>query len=455
MANLLRSIPSVDRLLNEPSIREMSKGLSLLETTEIVRTFLNQLRTQLIQSPAKVDYEQVVSQLADEIRRLQLQKFQSVINATGVLIHTNLGRAPLPTSALQRLKELGNGYFNLELDLTTGTRGSRYANAARLLNVLSASDNPSETDTVVVNNNAAAVLVVLKALTEGKEVIVSRGELVEIGGGFRIPEVMAASGCLLKEVGTTNRTRLSDYRNAITPNTAAILRVHPSNYHIVGFTESVSRQSLAQLCKEHDLLLIEDVGSGAFYPFDEPLVSTALKHSSIVTYSGDKLLGGPQAGIISGRADLISIIKKDPLLRAIRIDKLSLIVLEEVLQLYLRKEYDRLPLWVMATIPLDKIRQRAETWLDHLGPGLIGEVKPTQSTMGGGSLPGETIPSWALVIHSEQLTPSQLEERLRSADPPMMGRIHQDRVWLDPRTVLPEQDKLVQRILAQGVTVCS
>ena len=178
MANLLRSIPSVDRLLNEPSIKEMSKGLSLLETTEVVRTFLNQLRTQLIQSPAKVDYEQVVSQLADEIRRLQLQKFQSVINATGVLIHTNLGRAPLPTSALQRLKELGNGYFNLELDLTTGTRGSRYANAARLLNVLSASDNPSETDTVVVNNNAAAVLVVLKALTEGKEVIVSRGELV-------------------------------------------------------------------------------------------------------------------------------------------------------------------------------------------------------------------------------------------------------------------------------------
>ena len=197
---------------------------------------------------------------------------------------------------------------------------------ARLLNVLSAQYS-YKADTVIVNNNAA-VLVVYN-LDKGEEVIVSRGELVEIGGGFRIPEVMAASGCLLQEVGTTNRTRLSDYEKAITPNTAAILRVHPSNYNIVGFTESVSRQSLAQLCEEYGLLLIEDVGSGAFQPFDEPLVSTALKHSSIVTYSGDKLLGGPQAGIITGRADLISIIKKDPLLRAIRIDKLSLIVLEE------------------------------------------------------------------------------------------------------------------------------
>ena len=285
--------------------------------------------------------------------------------------------------------------------------------------------------------------------------IVSRGELVEIGGGFRIPEVMAASGCLLREVGTTNRTRLSDYENAITPNTAAILRVHPSNYNIVGFTESVSRQSLAELCEEYGLLLIEDVGSGAFHPFDEPLVSTALKHSSIVTYSGDKLLGGPQAGIITGRADLISLIKRDPLLRAIRIDKLSLIVLEEVLQLYLRKEYDRLPLWAMSTTPPEKIRQRAETWLINLGPGLKGDVRPTQATMGGGSLPGETIPSWALVIASNELTSAELDRHLRSAQPPIMGRVYQDRVWLDPRTVLPEQDQLVQNILAEGVRVCS
>ncbi len=272
---------------------------------------------------------------------------------------------------------------------------------------------------------------------------------MEIGGGFRVPEVIAASGCILKEVGTTNRTRLSDYERAITPETKAILLVHPSNYSIVGFTETVSREELAQLAKERGLL-IEDVGSGAFDPFPEPLVSTALQSSQIVTYSGDKLLGGPQAGIITGRQDLIDIIKREPLLRAIRIDKLSLIALEAVLELYLNQDYAELPLWLMATLEPEVIKSRAEYWLSQLGPNLEGEVLPTHSTMGGGSLPGETIPSWALVLWSKRKTSDDLARWLRHSQPPVMGKIIQDRLWLDPRTVLPSQEDALVEILRRG-----
>jgi L-seryl-tRNA(Ser) seleniumtransferase len=278
---------------------------------------------------------------------------------------------------------------------------------------------------------------------------------VEIGGGFRIPEVMAASGCLLKEVGTTNRTRLRDYADAITPDTAAILLVHPSNYAMLGFTESVPREKLSQLAKERGLLLIEDIGSGAFRPFDQPLVSSALKYSDLVTYSGDKLFGGPQAGIISGRSDLVDMIKTDPLLRALRIDKLSLIALEAVLELHLNKDYERLPLAALASLDPEHLKSRAKHWLSQLGPGLRGEVIPSQSTMGGGSLPGETIPSWALALSSPQLSSEELAKWLRRSRPSIMGRILQDRVLLDPRTVLPFQDSEISQLLQKGVSACS
>ncbi len=283
----------------------------------------------------------------------------------------------------------------------------------------------------------------------------SRGQLVEIGGGFRVPEVMAASGCILKEVGTTNRTRLSDYANAITEQTRAILLVHPSNYAMVGFTESVPREELAQLARERGLLLIEDIGSGAFPPFSEPLVPGALKHSHIVTYSGDKLFGGPQAGIISGRKDLVDIIKRDPLLRALRIDKLSLLALEAVLELHLNKDYGRLPLWAMASLDPKVLKERAEKWLSHLGPGLQGEVVRTESTMGGGSLPGQGIESWALALRAPELSSTELARWLRQSTPPVMGRIVHDRVLLDPRCVLPSQDELIISLLQGGVQACS
>ena len=307
MTHLFRHIPAVDKLLLEPQVKEAARGLPSQETTEIVRSFLDRIRSEIAAQQGPVSQEEIVARLVSQLELSRKRRFQPVINATGVLLHTNLGRAPLPQEALDRIAQLGGGYFNLELDLSTGERGSRYTSVARLFNLLLS--EIEDLDTVVVNNNAGAVLVALKALTAGREVIVSRGQLVEIGGGFRVPEVMAASGCILKEVGTTNRTRLSDYANAITEQTRAILLVHPSNYAMVGFTESVPREELAQLARERGLLLIEDIGSGAFPPFSEPLVPGALKHSHIVTYSGDKLLGGPQAGIISGRKDLVDIIK--------------------------------------------------------------------------------------------------------------------------------------------------
>lgn len=449
MSNLFRQIPAIDKLLRDPTIIQASQGISNTEVTQLLRDCLAQVRNEIIKSQVAMDYEQIVGRLVEELERLKLQRFQTVINATGVLLHTNLGRAPLPKLALERIAELGQGYLNLELTLDTGERGSRYTSVARLFNLVNGGNG---LDTIVVNNNAGAVLVVLKALTAGQEVIVSRGQLVEIGGGFRVPDVMAASGCHLKEVGTTNRTRLSDYANAITPQTKAILLVHPSNYTILGFTESVSREDLAQLCEERGLLLIEDIGSGAFTPFAEPLVSTALQSSHIVTYSGDKLLGGPQAGIISGKESLIRVIKKEPLLRALRIDKLSLIALEAVLELYLNKEYAQLPLWALASLSPDTIRERAEIWLSQLGSGLSGEVLPTYSTMGGGSLPGETIPSWALVLESSHFSPQELARWLRHSKPSVLGRISQNRLWLDPRTVLAAQDDQLMALLKKGVS---
>ena len=460
MSNPFRHIPAVDRILADPAIASASRGLPSLETTAIIRESLDNLRHEIATRETAITLEEIISRLVWELEANKKRHFQPVINATGVLLHTNLGRAPLPEHALERLRSLGQGYFNLELDLNSGERGSRYASVSRLFSLLLSSEQGlpqinTELDTVVVNNNAGAVLVTLKALTAGREAIVSRGELIEIGGGFRIPEVMAASGCRLKEVGTTNRTRLRDYANAITEETRAILLVHPSNYAMIGFTESVPREQLAQLAKERGLLLIEDIGSGAFQPFQGPLVSSALKYSNIVTYSGDKLFGGPQAGIISGQRDLVDVIKTDPLLRALRIDKLSLIALEAVLELHLNKDYEKLPLWSLGNMDPEDLKLRAEHWLSELGPGLLGEVVFSQSTMGGGSLPGETIPSWALALRSPELSSDGLAEWLRKQTPSVMGRILQDRVLLDPRTVLPAQDSAICQLLQEGVAGCS
>lgn len=460
MSNPFRHIPAVDRLLADPRVVSASKDLPELEVTAIVRQFLDNLRRDIAIEGTTISEKDIVPRLLEELENKGRGRFQPVINATGVLLHTNLGRAPLPDHAIERLCSLGRGYLNLELNLDSGERGSRYRPISRLFNLLISSEQGSphintNLDTIVVNNNAGAVLVTLKALTKGREVLVSRGQLVEIGGGFRIPEVMAASGCLLKEVGTTNRTRLRDYADAITPDTAAILLVHPSNYAMLGFTESVPREKLSQLAKERGLLLIEDIGSGAFRPFDQPLVSSALKYSDLVTYSGDKLFGGPQAGIISGRSDLVDMIKTDPLLRALRIDKLSLIALEAVLELHLNKDYERLPLAALASLDPEHLKSRAKHWLSQLGPGLRGEVIPSQSTMGGGSLPGETIPSWALALSSPQLSSEELAKWLRRSRPSIMGRILQDRVLLDPRTVLPFQDSEISQLLQKGVSACS
>ncbi|NLJ79399.1 MAG: L-seryl-tRNA(Sec) selenium transferase [Firmicutes bacterium] len=455
MSNPLRTIPAVDTLLKDKAVQAAAAGIPGPERTYRIRKVLGEIRSELTKKRGEpLTYEEITGRIVQALRSCKARKFQEVINATGVLLHTNLGRAPLPQPALERLQVLGGTYFNLELDLKTGQRGSRYTNAAELFNLLN-QDETGEKDTLIVNNNAAAVLVVLKALAAGGEVLVSRGQLVEIGGGFRIPEVIAASGSILKEVGTTNRTRLDDYLGAITPKTKGILLVHPSNYSIVGFTESVERQALAQLAQEQGLLLIEDLGSGAFPPFPGPSIPQALKASHVVTYSGDKLLGGPQAGIISGKKHLIDIIKKEPLLRAVRIDKLSLLALESVLELYLNQDYQKLPLWQLAKLDKKAIKERAQNWHAQIGPGLKGEVLPALSTMGGGSLPSETIPSWALVLSSPRLSAQGLFSWLRRSRPAVIGRISQERLWLDPRTVLEHQEKALLEILAQGVPPCS
>jgi len=375
MHNLFRKIPAVDRLLADPGIKQAAAGLSRLEVTAVIRQELEKIRREIAHNEENLAEEAITARVAQELRHCKLRRFQPVINATGVLIHTNVGRAPLPAAALERLQALGRGYFNLELDLASGTRGSRYTRAARLFSLL-LEEQAAENDTIVVNNNAGAVLLVLKALTAGGEVIVSRGQLVEIGGGFRVPEVMAASGCRLVEVGTTNRTRLSDYERAITPETRAILLVHPSNYTIVGFTESVPRQDLAKLARDHGLYLIEDLGSGSFPPFPEPRVTTALEHSHIVTYSGDKLLGGPQAGIIHGRRELMAKIKKDPLLRALRIDKLSLIALEAGRGIFLVKDYGGMPPWGWGSLAPEKGEAPAGNMLTNTPPRAPGGGVP-------------------------------------------------------------------------------
>ena len=412
----LRDLPSVDELLRDERLAGEPRELVLASA----RAVLERARDEI---QAGVDPGPIVEAVLSELGGSRRPSLRRVLNATGVLVHTNLGRAPLADAALARVAEVGAGYSNLEYDLERGERGSRQDHLASLLGRLTGAEAA-----LVVNNNAAAVLLALAALAEGREVIVSRGELIEIGDGFRIPDVLARSGARLVEVGTTNRTRAADYEHAIGPETAVLLRVHQSNFRVVGFSERPPLPELAAVARAHDLPLVDDLGSGALGRVaDEPTPAESLRAGAdLVCFSGDKLLGGPQAGVVVGRADLVERLRRHPLQRALRADKLTLAALEGTLALALDPEArDSVPVLRMLHEPVESVRARAERLAELVG----GEVEETVARVGGGALPLAELPSAACALEEE------LAQLLRLGDPPVVAVVRDGRTLLDCRTL--------------------
>ena len=440
-----RRLPSVDRLLASETLTELAAAAGPALVTEMARDALDDARRAIAGGADAPDPEVLVGDTARRVERVVAPRPRRVINAAGVVIHTNLGRAPLSVAAREAALAVSAGYSDLEYDLERGERGSRHAHPEPLLQLLTGAEAA-----VVVNNNASAVLLALAALTAGRDVIVSRGESIEIGGRFRIPDVLVQSGARLVEVGTTNRTYVDDYADAITEETAAILRVHRSNFAMVGFAETPPARDLAALAHDRGVPLLNDLGSGAFLETAryglaaEPTVSDALSDGAdLALFSGDKLLGGPQAGIAVGRKDLVDRLKRHPLARAVRIDKMDLAALTATLGSYIRgRAEEEVPVWRMISAAPAELGARARDWIAALGvEGL--EVVDTTSAVGGGSLPGETLPTRALSIPAAacgQGGPGGLAERLRAARTPVVARIADDRVVLDPRTVMPDED---------------
>lgn len=447
---LLRQLPSVDKLLRLDAAAPLITAYTRPLVTEAIRAVLEETRARLTNGHTGLPTAESLLQESETwLELLARPTLRPVINATGVIVHTNLGRAPLSAAAIQAIHEVAQGYSTLEYDLDAGQRGSRTVHAEKLLTRLTGAEAA-----LIVNNNAAAVLLMLTALCQGREVVISRGQLVEIGGGFRVPDVMAQSGAKLVEVGTTNRTHLRDYANAITTNTAAILVAHHSNFKIIGFTTEPPLADLAELAHHHGLPLLYDQGSGSLldtsaYGLDpEPTVLAGLQAGAdVVAFSGDKLLGGPQAGILAGRADLITQLKKHPLARAVRADKLCLAGLTATLTHYLKGEAtSHIPVWRMIAMPLAELERRAAAWVVHLTAQHIpAGVIPGESTVGGGSLPGTTLPTRLVALKVEKV--DEFAAALRHTTPPIIGRIAADQFLLDPRTVLPEQDPLLLGIL--------
>jgi L-seryl-tRNA(Ser) seleniumtransferase len=421
------SLPAVGTLVNEPGYAELVKRHGRSRVVDAIR---EQIAAERDGAPDG-DREAAV---AARLQAAVAPRLRRVINATGVILHTNLGRAPLSAAAVEALAIAG-GYSNLELDLSSGKRGERAALVADLLTGLFGSEAA-----LAVNNNAAAVLLALTALCKGNEVVVSRGQLVEIGGSFRMPDVMRLSGARMVEVGTTNRTRAEDYEAAITQRTAALLRVHTSNFRVTGFVESTGLADLATIAKERGVLLIDDLGSGATDAIgDEPTVAESVEHCDVVTFSGDKLLGGPQAGIVLGKADVVKKMARHPLARAVRIDKLTLAALEATLRQRFSGHAGDIPVERMLRVPADEVRRRAAFWSVKLEDrGVKTFVVGGTSEVGGGSVPGHAIATVLLGIEGPA---SRIAKALRQGEPPVIARIERDLCCLDPRTVLRGEDE--------------
>jgi L-seryl-tRNA(Ser) seleniumtransferase len=449
----LRQLPSVDLLLRSAEAEELQKRYGRPLTLDALRRTLEAARRDLSGGCVVPDSAALIAAARQDLDARLAPTLRAVINATGVVLHTNLGRAPLSPAALQAELDASAGYSTLEFDLTTGRRGQRHIHAESLLTQITGAEAA-----LVVNNNAGAVLLALTALAARKDVLIARSQLVEIGGGFRIPDVLRQSGARLVEVGTTNRTHLADFAEAITPRTACLLRAHPSNFRLVGFTAEPDLAELAALAHDHGVLLVDDLGSGAlldtaaFGLAHEPTVQESLHAGAdLVAFSGDKLLGGPQAGILAGKAALVEGMRKHPLARALRPGKSCLAALAATLLHYLRDEaLTAIPVWRMIALPPEAIHARAAAWAASLG---AGEVIAGLSTIGGGSLPEESQPTWLLSLSVAH--PDQAAARLRQAEPPVIVRIEKHRLTLDPRTVLPEQDTPLLAALRQMLAATS
>ena len=465
-SELFRRLPSVDELLRDEAVQAAVARHGHGATVDAARSVINGLRARVTSGELNEDaiaaaVHAAPLEIEQRLRDAMAYSLRSVINATGVILHTNLGRAPLSEEALEHVREVSRGYSNLEIDLASGARGERDVIVDRLFAKLFASVGYTIA-TIVVNNNAAAVLLTLNALAEGGEVIVSRGELVEIGGSFRIPDVMAKSGAVLREVGTTNRTRISDYEQAINEKTKLLLRVHRSNFEITGFTEQPSLEELSALARKRKVPLMEDLGSGDIFDLrtvgvhGEPTIAASLRVGvDIVTFSGDKLLGGPQAGLIAGNPELVKKVRKNPLFRALRVDKMFYAALEATLLAYLREDYDSIPALRMMRLTEEQIGERAEhlTRKLHIStPRLNVEIVKTQSVIGGGSAPGATLPSRAVAVSSPGVSADELARQLRVRETPIIARVEDGKVLLDLRTVDPEQDEVVLRAVEQLAT---
>jgi L-seryl-tRNA(Ser) seleniumtransferase len=453
--NKLRQIPSIDRLLSEEAVQALVAGYGHEQAVSGLRAALDAVRTEVQGGGDVPDVAELAARTEAILQARLAPTLRRVINATGVVIHTNLGRAPLSTAAQAAMEAASRSYSTLEYDLARGQRGHRTAHAEQLLCELTGAESA-----LVVNNNAGAVLLALRGLGQGRGAIVSRGQLVEIGGGFRVPDVMRESGARLIEVGTTNRTHLLDYGAAIEEHedAALILRAHHSNFRMVGFTTEPGLDELVALGAEHGLPVVDDLGSGALFDTaeyglaHEPTVQESVGvGAAVVCFSGDKLLGGPQAGIIVGKAEHVDPLKRHPLARALRADKLCLAGLQATLLHYLKGEaVEHVPIWRMIAAPVSEIERRARRWTRALRrDDIAAEVVDGASTVGGGSLPGETLPTKLVALAVPH--PNEVAGALRAADPPVIARIQDDQLVLDPRTVLEEEEKDLLRIIGEVV----
>jgi L-seryl-tRNA(Ser) seleniumtransferase len=449
----LRRLPSVDELLLRPRVAALCKTLERAYAVETVREVLAQVRREIssgqVGDEAAIDPGTLEQRILSAVESELAPSLRPVINASGVVLHTNLGRAPLTPAAIAELQRSGTQYSNLEYDLPAGARGQRDVHLSRLIERLTGAEAA-----IVVNNCAAAVLVTLAALARGGEVIVSRGELIEIGDGFRIPEIMEQSGAVLREVGTTNRTRIADYENAIGEKTRLLLRVHPSNFTVTGFTEKPEVAELIALGERRGLPVVEDLGSGCLVDLSaagihEPTARESVEAGfSLVLFSGDKLLGGPQAGIIAGKKELVTKVRRHPLFRALRVDKLTISAMEATLRAYLRAAWNEIPTQRMIRATVEEIGGRAAQFADSLRPQLDShrariEIADGLSLVGGGSTPAQSLPTKLLRITSTRYSAGDLEARLRKgpAEIPVIARIEEDHLILDLRTVFPEQER--------------
>ncbi len=473
-SELFRELPSVDELVRSPHLAELGAEHGVAAVIDAARAILSRLRDEIASgllegSALQFALDGIDAAVEAHLRQALSYSLRRVINATGVILHTNLGRAPLAEAAIKHVQETAGRYSNLEFEIEAGERGKRDVHVERLFRKLlsdevvgrrpaeqpGAAVTQSSLSTIVVNNNAAAVLLALNTLADGGEVIVSRGELVEIGGSFRIPDVMAKSGAVLREVGTTNRTRIADYENAINERTRLLLRVHRSNFEISGFTEQPSIAELSGLAHKRGLPLMEDLGSGALVDLEsfgirgEQNVFDSLRSGvDVVTYSGDKLLGGPQAGMISGRADLVARMRSNSLFRALRVDKLTYAALEATLLAYVKRDHDAMPVLKMMRLTKEEIGSRAETLAAKVRSAkFLAEVIDGESVIGGGAAPSSVLPTRLIAVSCEGLSADELARRLRNSDPPIVARVEEGRVLLDLRTVFPEQGALIAAAL--------